>query len=472
VEEILGYKPEEIVGQKLFYDLYPSDMREQMKKVAFEFFATKRAFNKYGSFAVHKNGGIVSLDISGLPILDNRGDLLGYRGICINTTEYRKLEAQLRHSQKMEAVGSLAGGIAHDFNNILNVIIGYGSMVYDRIEAGSHAKEQMNEVLIAADRAANLTKRLLVFSRDNVLEMKPVNINALILGLQKMLDRIIREDIDFTVELADRPLIVLADTGLIEQVLMNLATNAKDAMKEGGRLTIGTGVVDINNDYVAAYGYGKPGSYALITVADTGQGMDAETQKKIFEPFFTTKGIGEGTGLGLAITYGITKQHDGYINVSSEPGQGTVFKIYLPLTEGTTSPDMKTDATVTVKGGNETVLLAEDDVSLREVTRIILESFGYTVISAEDGEDAITKFMENRERISVALIDMIMPKKNGKEAGEAMRRVSPRIKILYESGYTMDIIKTDEMTDAGVDFIHKPFQPRDLLVKMRELLDK
>lgn len=384
----------------------------------------------------------------------------------------QNLEAQLRHSQKMEAVGSLAGGIAHDFNNILNVIIGYGSMVYDSSEDGSHAKEQMNEVLIAAERGATLTKKLLVFGRENVVEVNPVNINALILGLQKMLERIIRESIDFRLDLADSPLTVRADAGLIEQALMNLVVNAKDAMLDGGRLTIGTGVEEINDDYVAAFGYGTPGRYALITVSDTGHGIDTETQKKIFEPFFTTKGIGEGTGLGLAITYGIIKQHDGYINVFSEPGQGTVFKIYLPLTEGTTSPDMETDATFTVNGGNETVLLAEDDASLRQVTRIILESFGYTVISAVDGEDAITKFMENRERISLALIDMIMPKKNGKEVGEALRRVSPRIKILYESGYSMNIIKTDEMPEACVDFIHKPFPPRDLLLKIRELLDR
>jgi CheY-like chemotaxis protein len=319
---------------------------------------------------------------------------------------------------------------------------------------------------------ANLTKRLLVFSRKKVIDVKPVNINALILGLQKMLERLIRESIDFRLDLADRPLIVLADAGLIEQVLMNLAVNAKDAMQEGGRLTICTGVEEMNNDYVAAYGYGKSGKHALITVSDTGHGIDAETQKKIFEPFFTTKGIGEGTGLGLAITYGIIKQHDGYIDVFSEPGHGSVFKIYLPLSEEATSPKMMAEVDVPIKGGNETVLLAEDDAPLRKVTGMILESFGYTVISAVDGEDAIAKFMENRERVSLALIDMIMPKKNGKEAGETMRRVSPRIKILYESGYPMDIIKNNEMPEAGVDFIHKPCPPRDLLVKVRELLDK
>jgi CheY-like chemotaxis protein/two-component sensor histidine kinase len=345
-------------------------------------------------------------------------------------------------------------------------------MVYDGLEAGSHSKEQMNEVLIAADRATDLTKRLLVFSREQVVYVKPVNINELILGLQKMLVRIIRESIDFRLDLADKALIVLADAGLIEQVLINLTSNAKDAMQEGGRLTIGTGVEEMNDDYVAAYGYGKPGRYALVTVADTGHGINAEIQKKIFEPFFTTKGIGEGTGLGLSITYGIVKQHGGYINVYSEPGQGTVFKMYLPLTEETASPEMKKDAAFPVKGGNETILITEDDASIRTLLRVVLESFGYCVVTAEYGEDALEKFMENRDKIQLVILDMIMPKRNGKEVSEAIRKVNPGTKILYESGYTIDIIKTNELAEAGVDFIQKPFPPRDLLIKVREILDR
>jgi signal transduction histidine kinase/CheY-like chemotaxis protein len=383
-----------------------------------------------------------------------------------------KLEDQLRHAQKMEAVGTLAGGIAHDFNNILTVIIGYGSMIMDKLEGGSPLKRHMNDVLIAAEKAANLTKRLLVFSRKEIVEVTPVNVNELILGLQKMLVRIIRENIDFNLDLADKDLIVPADAGQIEQVLMNLAVNASDAMQASGRLTISTGLEELDEKHVAGYGYGMPGRYALITVTDTGMGMDAETREKIFEPFFTTKGIGEGTGLGLAISYGIIKQHGGYINVYSEPGQGTAFTIYLPLSEKAASPDRRMETDVSVKGGNETVLVAEDDASLRGLFRIVLESFGYSVISAVDGEDATTKFMENRERIDLVLIDMIMPKKNGKEVVNAIRKVSPLIKILYMSGYTMDIIKTEELADSDSVFIHKPLQPRDLLIKVREVLDR
>jgi CheY-like chemotaxis protein len=287
-----------------------------------------------------------------------------------------------------------------------------------------------------------------------------------------MLVRIIRESIDFNLNLADIPLLVLADAGQIEQVLMNLAVNARDAMLEGGRLTISTGVEKIDAEYVAAYGYGIPGKYALITVTDTGQGIDAETREKIFEPFFTTKGLGEGTGLGLAISYSIIKQHNGYIKVYSEPGQGTVFRIYLPLNEEAVPLDIKMENGVPVRGGNEVVLIAEDDAALRQLSRIVLESFGYTVISAEDGEDALTKFRENREGISLVLLDMIMPKKSGKEVCEAIRKVTPEIKILFTSGYTTDILKTEDLTECGAAFISKPFLPADLLKKVREVLDQ
>jgi PAS domain S-box-containing protein len=399
------------------------------------------------------------------------GKLQGLSTIMRDITERKHLEAQLRQAQKMEAVGTLAGGIAHDFNNILNVIMGYGNMVMDTLAADSPAREDMHEVLVAADKAADLTKRLLVFSRKKVVEVTAVNINTLILGLQKMLARIIRENIEFRSDLADSPLVVMADAGQLEQVLINLASNAKDAMPEGGRLTISTGLQVMDDEYVAAYGYGKPGEYALITVADTGQGMDAETQIKIFEPFFTTKGIGEGTGLGLAISYEIIKQHNGYIKVYSEPGNGTAFKIYLPLS-AEAALDKKAADAAPVKGGDETVLVAEDDAALRKLSRVVLESFGYTVITAENGEDALAKFMENRESIDLVLLDMIMPKKNGKEVAEAIRKVCPKIKILFASGYTMEIISTKELLADGFNFIQKPYQSKGLLMKVREVLDK
>jgi PAS domain S-box-containing protein len=469
---LTGRTMDEVLN-RCWFDLYlPAEIREATRSLFTSGIAEGTIPAHDENLIITRDGNKKQIEWNHSVLWDAKGEVIGVASIGIDVTEHRKLEDQLRHAQKMEAVGTLAGGIAHDFNNILNVIIGYGTMVMDKLEAGSPSKEQMNEVLVAADRAANLTKRLLIFSRKQVVDVKPVNINGLIIDLQKMLVRIISESIDFNLNLAGRPLMVLADAGQIEQVLVNLATNAKDAMQESGRLTIGTELADVDDEYVAAYGYGKPGKYALITVADTGQGMDAETMKKIFEPFFTTKGIGVGTGLGLAISYGIIKQHSGYIKVYSEPGQGTVFKIYLPLAEEAALPDEKTQAAVPVKGGNETILVAEDDASLRNLARLVLESFGYSVISAVDGEDAIMKFMENRDRINLVLLDMVMPKKNGKEVSEVIRKVSPRIKILFVSGYTMDIIKTKELTDADIDFIHKPFQPKELLIKMREILDR
>jgi nitrogen-specific signal transduction histidine kinase len=393
-------------------------------------------------------------------------------GILRDVTELKKLEEQLRHAQKMEAISSLAGGIAHDFNNILHVIIGYGTMVLDNLESDSPSKGQMNEVLAAAERAENLTRRLLVFSRKQPADVKPTNVNELITDVQKMLVRLVRESIDFKLDLTDTRLVVMADAGQIEQVLMNLVSNANDAMPNGGRLILGTGLQEIDDEYIAVNGYGKTGMYALITVSDTGHGMDSETQKKIFEPFFTTKGIGEGTGLGLAISYGIIKQHNGYIKVYSEPGQGTAFKIYLPLFEESAFLERKTEAPDAVKGGNETVLVAEDDVSLNELIKIVLESFGYSVITAENGEDAITKFMKNRDSIPLVILDVIMPKKNGKEVSEVLRKVSPNVKILFLSGYTVDIIKNEYLAESDFAFIHKPIRPQDLLIKVREVLDR
>ncbi|MDA8239637.1 MAG: PAS domain S-box protein [Nitrospiraceae bacterium] len=410
--------------------------------------------------------------LSGKRLENPDGTVRALVGIIADITERRKLEEQLRHAQKMEAVGTLAGGIAHDFNNILNVIMGYGSLVLSKLEADSPSKNHMNEVLAAAERAANLTRRLLVFSRKQVADVKPTNVNETIIGIRKLLDRVISENIDFKLDLADRCLVVMADAGQIEQALINLVTNARDAMPKGGRLTIGTGPREIDDEYVAMYGYGKPGTYAIITVSDTGHGMDAETQKKIFEPFFTTKGIGEGTGLGLAISYGIIKQHRGYINVSSEPEKGTVFTIYLPLIEEQASLCRKKQVPVSAEGGNETVLVAEDDASLRRLTRIVLESFGYDVITAVNGEDAITTFMANRDKIALVVLDMIMPKKNGKEVGEAIREISSQTKILFVSGYTTDTFQNGELIESGFDFIHKPVQPEDLLRKVREILDR
>jgi PAS domain S-box-containing protein len=428
----------------------------------------------YSSIHTHydNTGAPVYVEVKSYPLKDKSGKIVSAIEIINDITEKKKLETQLRHSQKMEAVGTLAGGIAHDFNNILNVIIGYGAMVLDRIGEDQLSREQMNEVLSAADRAANLTKRLLAFSRRQVVDMKPVSVNEIIFGMEKMLSRIIGEDIVFSMELTDKKMVVLADSGQIEQVLMNLISNARDAMPKGGRLLISTETREVDDYYITAYGYGRTGMYALISVTDTGSGMDAETREKIFEPFFTTKGVGEGTGLGLAIAYGIIRQHDGYIKVYSEEGKGTTFKILLPVISEESSKRQEAEAGAPIQGGTETILIAEDDAALRKLSRIVLESFGYSVITAADGEEAITRYKEHREKIQLLILDMIMPKKSGKEAYEEIRKLSPDIRVLFASGYTMDILSKKELLGEDMAFMAKPVTPKDLLRTVREVLDK
>jgi PAS domain S-box-containing protein len=419
-----------------------------------------------------KDGSKISYEFSSVLLCNAHDRHIGITCVGRDISDREKLEGQLRQAQKMEAVGTLVGGIAHDFNNILSVILGYGSMVMETLAAGSPAREDMQEVLTAADRAANLTRRLLVFTRKEIVEVKPLDINELIRDLRRMLDRMISESIEFNLDLADQPLLVLADARMLEQVLMNMVTNARDALPVGGRLTITTSLGMVDEADVAVDESARPGNYVRITVSDTGQGMDAKTRSRIFEPFFTTKSLSEGTGLGLAISYGIIKQHDGYIKVYSEPGQGTEFNIYLPVSESAITPDRKTTDSVPVRGGKETILVAEDDAAMRELSCRVLESFGYKVIPAQNGEDALTEFIKNRDRISLLLLDMVMPKKNGKEVAEAILKISPGIKIIFSSGYTMDIISHKELEAAGFKFLHKPYQAKELAKKVRQVLDQ
>ncbi|NVN99576.1 MAG: PAS domain S-box protein [Geobacteraceae bacterium] len=386
--------------------------------------------------------------------------------------ERTKLEEQLRQAQKMEAIGTLAGGIAHDFNNLLSVILGYGVMVQDKLAADNPVKKYMHEVLTAGERAADLTRRLLAFSRKQLVEVKPCSINEIIIGMEKMLSRIMTEDITFSLELSGREMTVMADVGQIEQILMNLISNARHAMPDGGDLTISTAVEEIGSEFVAASGYGTPGKYARLSVMDTGCGMDADLQKKIFEPFFTTKGVGEGTGLGLAIVYGIMRQHDGYVKVCSEPGKGAAISIFLPLIEGNSLKSADAKEFVPVVRGTETILIAEDEPQLRELSRALFEPFGYTVITAGDGEEAVSIFRENPDKVDIVILDMIMPKKNGKEAYEAIKALRPDVKVLFVSGYTMDFITRKALLQDGMDYIGKPVSQRDLLQKVREILDK
>ena len=377
--------------------------------------------------------------------------------------------------QKMDAIGQLAGGIAHDFNNILTAIVGYGHIALMKMAADDPQRLNIEHMLKAADRAARLTQNLLVLSRKQIMDRKPVDLNEIIRTVEKLLLRIIGEDIKVETILHEGAVDVFADSGQIEQVLMNLATNARDAMQELRRtFTIATEVIDIDDEFVKIHGYGKPGAYALITATDTGTGMDEATRERIFEPFFTTKEFGKGTGLGLSIVYGIIKQHDGYINCYSEINRGTTFKIYLPVFKIAAVREAKPAETAGIPParGTETILLAEDEESVRRLIRDVLKESGYKVIETVDGEEAVSKFMENKDTIDLLLLDVVMPKMSGKEAYEIIKKVKPDIKLLMTSGYSADFISKKGIIEEGLNFLAKPMSPANLLKKVREALDK
>ncbi|RJQ45034.1 MAG: PAS domain S-box protein [Nitrospiraceae bacterium] len=388
--------------------------------------------------------------------------------------EKSRLEAQLIQAQKMESIGLLAGGIAHDFNNILSAIIGYGHIVKMKMDPGDPLQVNIDHILESANKAAALTRNLLIFSKKQMVNLQSVDMNEIIRRMAKLLLRIAGEDITIKTDLKQDKLFIFADSGQIEQVLMNLAANARDAMPHGGILTISSEMIGIDDIFIKTHCFGKPGAYALITIFDTGIGMNHETQKKIFDPFFTTKEVGKGTGLGLSIVYGIIKQHSGFINVYSEPGKGTTFRIYLPaITTIIEHKEIAHVANSVPERGAETILVAEDDESVRKLLFTLLDSFGYKVILAHDGDDAVNKFMEHRESIKLLMLDIIMPKKNGKEVYDEIRKVSPNIKALFVSGYAADFLHNKKILDEKeVNILYKPVSPNVLAKKVREVLDR
>jgi len=366
-------------------------------------------------------------------------------------------------------VGHLAGGVAHDFNNILTAIIGYGNLLRLKLPPESPLRDFVEQLLTASDKAANLTRSLLAFSRKQVMSLVPLDINEIVKGMKKMLDSIIGEDIDFNVKTADRDLIVTCDKGQIEHVLINLATNARDAMPHGGSLTITTEESLIDESFVQVHGQGVVGSYAVLSVRDTGKGMDKTTQQRIFDPFFTTKVVGKGTGLGLAMVYGTINQHNGFITVSSESGKGSVFNIYLPLaqTKGQAHQQKSPDQ---LYSGNETILLVEDDTAVRIVTKALLEDLGYAVIEAVDGEHAMRLFRENADKIQLVISDIIMPGINGKDMLIGLRKIRADVKLLFISGYAADILEEKGFERENINLVSKPLRPDVLSKKIREVL--
>ncbi|MEW6067567.1 MAG: PAS domain-containing protein [Nitrospirota bacterium] len=402
---------------------------------------------------------------------DKKGNPTTVIEIFRDITEGKRLEDQLLQAQKMEAIGQLAGGVAHDFNNILTAIIGFGNLMQMEMKKDNPSRIYVTQILNSAQRAANLTQALLAFSRKQIINPKPVNLNDIIKILEKLLSRVIGEDIELSINLTDTDLITMADSTQMEQVLINLATNARDAMPDGGRLIISTELVEIDPEFIKTHAYGRTGRYALISIEDTGIGMDEKTRERIFEPFFTTKEVGKGTGLGLAMVYGIVKQHRGYINVYSEPGKGTTFKIYIPLIK-TLIEEEKPQELFLITGGTETILVAEDDAQVRELTKNLLGGFGYNVLEAVDGEDTLRVFNENKDKVDLLILDVVMPKMNGKEVYDEIRKIRPDIQAIFMSGYSADIIHKKGILDEGLEFILKPITPHVFLRKIRETLNK
>jgi len=390
--------------------------------------------------------------------------------ICRDITEHRRLEDQYFQSQKLETVGTLASGIAHDFNNILTCIAGYGEIILMNLAEDSPQRPFVKIILEAANRAASLTRDLLMFSRKQPCEQKPVDLNAVIKDAEKFFNQVIPENIVTVIKLYEGVLQVSADRNQLEQVLLNLATNARDAMAkyEQGTFTITTERVSLTENDPNA----PPGVYALITVTDTGEGMTNSTRQRVFEPFFTTKDVGKGSGLGLAACYGIIKQHGGEICLTSEPGTGTAFMIYLPLIAAQPSKKPIADRVEIISGGTETILLAEDDGLLRKMTKTLLTEYGYAVIETVNGAEAVNAFLGNRDNIDLLLFDLIMPQMNGNEACTEIRKIRPGMKAIITSGYAPEAEREKTLLENGMHLVTKPLKPAELLQKVRSLLDE
>jgi len=467
--ELLGHtSADELIGQHIF-GLYAE--HDKWFDLA-DFLRSALPFKGLTVEWKRKDGVTTGVRISGRSVA-NGGEGMVFELFAEDVTERRALEQQLRQSQKMEAVGRLAGGIAHDFNNLLMVISGYSEFLLERLGDEPQLRGPAQEIASAAERASSLTRQLLAFSRKQMLAPRVVNLNDVATENVKMLTRMIGEDIDLVIAPSPDLWSVRADAGQIEQVIMNLAVNARDAMPSGGKLTIETSNITLDEDYARLHSPVRPGDYVMVAVSDTGAGMDTETQSHIFEPFFTTKGT-KGTGLGLSTVYGIVKQSGGYIWVYSEMGRGTTFKIYLPRVASTgeavaqfaAPPEFRK-----VEPGTETILLVEDEANLRYLARQYLEKQGYKVIEAADGAVAMQIAVAHEKIIHLLLTDVIMPGMNGRELAQRISEIRPNVKVLYMSGYTENVIGHNGMLDAGIRLLQKPFNLRDLKSIVREVLD-
>jgi PAS domain S-box-containing protein len=467
-ERIFGYSAEEATGRSILFlsptggsEEGPTLMQRMERADTVEPFETVRA---------KKDGTHIHVSLTLSSIKNSEGQVVGVSTVARDVTDSKNLEEMLRQSQKMEAVGQLAGGVAHDFNNLLGVILGYTGLILDRLRPDDPNRKGIEEIQKAGDRAALLTHQLLAFSRKQVLRPKVLDLNTVVAGTEKLLQRLIGEHIELAVMLSPALGPVKADAGKLEQVIMNLAVNARDAMPPGGRLTIETSNVEVDEEYASLNPAARPGPHVMLSVSDTGCGMDAATKDRIFEPFFTTKEFGKGTGLGLSTVYGIVKQSGGSIWVYSEVGVGTTFKIYLPRVGETLEIASENDQQEKLEGGSLTILVVEDEAALLQVTRQSLEAVGYVILAAHSPQEAIRISQTHLGPIHLMVTDVIMPGMNGSQLATQLSAPRPEMKVLYVSGYTDDAIVRHGVLDPGLAFLQKPFSPRSLARKVGEVL--
>ena len=476
-EKLYGFTSAEAVGKT------PRILKSGAQDPAFyeQFWANLSAHQVVHAELVNsaKDGRQVHVEATANPILDDQGATLGFLAIQRDITERKvaaerhdKLEAQLRASQKLEAIGGLAGGIAHDFNNLLSVILSYAGFALEGLREGDPLRDDLLEVKKAGDRAAALTHQLLAFSRKQVLQAVPLDLNEIATGIDKMLTRIIGEDIELVLALAPNLDLTPGDRNQIEQVLMNLAVNARDAMPRGGTLTLRTANVVLTEEEARGLTL-TAGPYVLLTVTDTGEGMDEDTRARIFEPFFTTKEMGKGTGLGLSTVYGIVKQSGGNVIVESSPGRGTSFQIHVPRAVAVAPPRTKS---LTPRGkdfvGTETLLVVEDEVGVRKLAERILRAVGYTVLTAANGGEALLVCEAHKGEIHLVLTDVVMPQMSGRDVARRLEKLRPQIRVLYMSGYSGDVIAQHGVLEPGTHLLAKPFSAIALTRKIREVLDE
>jgi PAS domain S-box-containing protein len=468
VTAVTGYKPEDFYADPdLVLKITVPEDRPMLQALSHDRLQGNTATLRWLS----ADGKTVWIEQRTVLLRDKDLKLIAIEGIARDITERVNLEQQLRQSQRMEAVGRLAAGVAHDFNNILTVIGGYSELALESMAAGNPHRGQIEQIRKAGDRAAGLTRQLLAFGRKQILQPRVLNMNVVVGSYSKMLGRVLGEDIELVTVMEPNVANVKADEGQLEQVLMNLSVNARDAMPDGGKLTIETRNVILDESYSQGHIEVAPGSYVVLEVSDTGCGMDSTTQSQIFEPFFTTKEAGRGTGLGLSIVYGIIKQSGGSIWVYSEVGKGTTFKIYLPRNnEQVEQRDAAVNHTPVSKG-SEAVLVAEDDPVVRKLTCTILQSAGYKVFEAENGRDALEAFQRHKGQIAIIISDLVMPEFGGLALIEKIKEIEPAIRVLYTSGYSDEVIVRHGYVGTGIPFIQKPFGASDLLRKIREILD-